>query len=74
MWGGVAQNLSGENAPNPQEVADAALKLVNQPAGQRDLRIVVDPMSGGAGAPDINSLTDEKQHQLLQNFGMDAMI
>lgn len=74
MWSGVAENMSGADAPNPQEVADAALKLFNQAAGGRDMRIVVDPMIGGAGAPEINNLTMDKQKQLLQNFGMEAMI
>ena len=74
MWGGVEDNLSGEDAPDPYEVVEAAVKLVNQPNGERDLRIVVDPMMGGGGAPDINDLTKEKQRELLTNFGMAQML
>ena len=46
LWGGFGQMLSSEGAPDPQDVADAVLALIQAPAGERALRVVVDPMSG----------------------------
>lgn len=74
MWGGMAEKMQGGDAPDPQEVANAALKLVNQPQGKRELRVVVDPLMGGGGAPEINSTTKNKQANLLENFGMGQMM
>lgn len=69
MWGGVAEALTGEGAPDPQEVADAARDLV-ETENQIPLRVVVDPMTGGEGAKAINQTTDQVQDALLESFGM----
>ncbi len=42
---------------NPQEIADAALQIIETPAGRRQLRYRVGP--GGPGVQRINALTDE---------------
>ena len=70
MWGGFAENLKGDDAPDPQVVADAIAKLIDTPAGQRPLRTVVDPMMGGEGPRAINLTTDKIQAELLGNLGM----
>jgi NAD(P)-dependent dehydrogenase (short-subunit alcohol dehydrogenase family) len=74
MWGGFVQQLQGENAPDPQVVADAILTLIETPAGQRPLRTVVDPMTGGEAASAINQTTDQIQSQLLGAFGMGDLL
>jgi NAD(P)-dependent dehydrogenase (short-subunit alcohol dehydrogenase family) len=56
---------------NPQEIADAVLKIIETPAGQRQLRYRVGP--GGPGVQRINALTDEVQVQLLEAFGITAL-
>ena len=38
MWGGFAENLKSDDAPDPQVVADAIAKLIETPAGKRPLR------------------------------------
>jgi hypothetical protein len=49
MWGGLIDQLTGENAPNPQEVADAILELIETPTGLRPLRTVVElPVQPGS--------------------------
>lgn len=53
---------------NPQEIADAVLKIIETPPGQRQLRYRVGP--GGPGVQRINALTDEVQVQLLEAFGV----
>ena len=74
MWGGFAENLKGDDAPDPQVVADAIAKLIDTPAGQRPLRTVVDPMMGGEGPRAINQTTDKIQAELLGNLGMSDFI
>jgi NAD(P)-dependent dehydrogenase (short-subunit alcohol dehydrogenase family) len=74
MWSGFSQTLKGENAPDPQEVADAVLHLIETPAGSRPLRTVVDPLRGGEGPKTINRITDEIQSRLLEGMGMQDLL
>jgi len=53
---------------DPQEVADAILKIVETPAGQRQLRYRVS--SNDSGVSGINALTDEVQTRVLEAFGL----
>jgi NAD(P)-dependent dehydrogenase (short-subunit alcohol dehydrogenase family) len=62
------QGLIASSQANPQEIADAALQIIETPAGQRKLRYRVGP--GGSGVPRINDLTDEIQAELLAAFGI----
>jgi hypothetical protein len=61
----------GTSRANPQEIADAVLKIIETPAGQRQLRYRVGP--GGPGVEKINALTDEVQAQLLEAFDLTAL-
>jgi len=70
MWGNFIQMLASDDAPNPQAVADAVLKLVETPAGQRPLRTVVDPLTGGEAPAVVNKTSDQVQEQLLSAFGL----
>jgi len=56
---------------NPQEIADIVLRIIETPAGQRQLRYRVGP--GGPGVERINTLTDEVQAQLLEVFGVTTL-
>ncbi len=56
---------------NPQEIADAVLRIIETPAGQRQLRYRIGP--GGPGVQRINALTDEVQAELLEAFGIRAL-
>lgn len=64
------QATIGGSRANPQEIADAVLKIIETPAGQRQLRYRVGP--GGPGVQRINELTDEVQAQALESFGIGA--
>ena len=74
MWGGFMQMLASDDAPNPQAVADAVLKLIETPAGQRPLRTVVDPLTGGEAPSVVNKTSDEVQEQLLSAFGLAELL
>jgi NAD(P)-dependent dehydrogenase (short-subunit alcohol dehydrogenase family) len=60
----------GGSRGNPQEIADVVLKIIETPAGQRQLRYRVGP--DGPGVQRINELTDEVQAQMLEAFGITA--
>ncbi len=57
-------------AGNAQEVADAVLRIVETPAGQRQLRYRVSPAS--IGVDEINVLCAGVQTRMLEAFGLSA--
>ncbi len=72
MWGGFMAQMEGGDAPDPQLVADAVLALAEAAPGTRPLRTVVDPMTGGAGAPALNEASSAIQQDLLAMLGLEA--
>ena len=68
MWEGFAAHLQSEHGPDPQEVADAIVELIGMPAGQRPLRTVVDPMTGGEGPRVINATSEKVQEQFFASM------
>jgi NAD(P)-dependent dehydrogenase (short-subunit alcohol dehydrogenase family) len=66
----IRERLRGARA-NPQEVADAVLRIIETPAGHRQMRYRVGP--GGPGVERINALTDEVQAQLLAAFDITTL-
>jgi NAD(P)-dependent dehydrogenase (short-subunit alcohol dehydrogenase family) len=69
---GRLQATIGAARGNPQEIADAVLKIIETPPGQKQLRYRVG--QGGLGVQRINELTDEVQAQALEAFGISAEI
>jgi NAD(P)-dependent dehydrogenase (short-subunit alcohol dehydrogenase family) len=65
----LQQMFAVPDAPNPQEVADAIVDLVETPAGKRPPRIVVDRFNG-RGAEGLNQAHAEVQRGLLGGMGM----
>ncbi len=63
---------SSPSAPNPQDVADAIVALVETPAGKRPPRVTVDA-SNSPFTPKLNEAHAEVQRQLLQALGMSAL-
>ena len=74
MWRDIEERMAADDAPDPQEVADAVLQLIQTPAGQRPLRTVVDPMMGGEAPRAVNQATDEIQTGLYERMGMQDML
>jgi NAD(P)-dependent dehydrogenase (short-subunit alcohol dehydrogenase family) len=54
---------------NPQEIADAVWRIIETPAGQRQLRYRVPP-TGASVVERINALTYEVQAEVLERFGI----
>ena len=57
-------------AGNAQEVADAVLRIIETPAGERQLRYLVSPQS--FGVDEINALSKRVQANVLEAFGLAA--
>lgn len=57
-------------ASNAQDVADAVLRIVETPAGEKKLRYFVSPQ--GYGVEQINDLTKQIQAKVLDGFGLTA--
>jgi NAD(P)-dependent dehydrogenase (short-subunit alcohol dehydrogenase family) len=69
MGEGLGQLFASPNAPDPQDVADAVKKLVETPAGQRPLRVVVDKLTGDPLRA-LNELYPQHRQTLAAAFGM----
>jgi NADP-dependent 3-hydroxy acid dehydrogenase YdfG len=63
---------SNPNGPNPQDVADAIVKLIETPAGQRPARVPVDTMKSPF-VPRLNDAHAQVQRELLEGMGMGSL-
>jgi NADP-dependent 3-hydroxy acid dehydrogenase YdfG len=63
---------SRPDAPNPQDVADAIVKLIETPAGQRPARVVVDAVKSPL-VPRLNDAHAQAQRELLHGMGMESL-
>jgi NAD(P)-dependent dehydrogenase (short-subunit alcohol dehydrogenase family) len=59
--------------PNPQDVADAVVDLINLPKGQRPLRTVVDPITGEF-VKRANEAVQLEYEKALTTFGMEELL
>ncbi len=73
IFGGFAEQLQGPDGPDPQEVADAVVTLIEAPIGERPLRTVVDRFT----ADGVNALlktSEGVQKQTFTYFGMTDLL
>lgn len=59
--------FSGEDAPNPQDVAEAVSELVQLPSGQRPARKIV---GAAYGSDAVNDSTAPVQNQVIEALGL----
>src|ERR1700732_600722 len=57
-------------AGNAQEVADAVLRIIETPAGEKQLRYYVSPQN--FGVEEINALSKQVQGKVIEAFGLTA--
>jgi len=69
FFGGLSAMVAAGAAPDPQQVADAVLAVLAAPAGQRPVRVPVDPLGIG-GAARLNAAAEGVQSELLGHFGL----
>lgn len=74
LYAGFGENIGGPEGPNPQLVADAALRIVESPKGQRPLRVVVDPLMGGKGPEAINKAAEGVQAEMYAAMGQGHLL
>ncbi|MEO7426382.1 MAG: SDR family oxidoreductase [Fibrobacteria bacterium] len=74
MYAGFAEMLGKPDAPNPQLVADAVLRIIETPGGQRPLRVVVDPLLGGQAPEALNKTTHSLQKDVLGALGQQDLL
>ena len=65
-----------QNTPeiDPQMVADSILNLINTKEGERPLRTIVDPMTGGEIPQKVNELSDALQKNFLEHAGIGDLL
>jgi len=71
MGENFAQMLQSDNAPDPQWVVDAYLKLAEMPAGKRPTRTVVGITWG---VDEINELTQPIQDRVLKEMQLESVL
>ena len=68
MFESMEEMFKGPDAPKPQYIADAVKKLVDMEAGKRQLRTVVDTMTGQI-VEELNKASDKSQEERMKAFG-----
>ena len=74
LWKGIPTLLSNTEAADPGRFVDAIVDLIAIPVGQRPMRLVVDPVSGGDGPNTINHVSEQVQRQVLPAFGLTELL
>ena len=69
LFGQVEAELSGPDAPDPQEVADAVQTLIETPTQDRPLRTVIGSVAT-AGVDELNRAADVSMGILLADLGV----
>ncbi|MCU7616310.1 SDR family oxidoreductase [Chryseobacterium sp. PBS4-4] len=72
MFGAIGQIFETAK-PNPQDVADAVINLINLPKGQRPLRTVADPSTGEI-IKTANDAVKVEYDKVLTAFGMKDLL
>lgn len=70
---GFEQALAGNPAQNPQNVADAIVKVIETPAGRREFRTIVDKMGMADAVQPYNEHLDKVMSGIYTAFGMAQM-
>jgi hypothetical protein len=64
--------FSGDNVPDPQDVADAVIKSVETPKGKREFRVIVDRLMMVAPLA-INDTYEQAQAGMLDAIGQGSL-
>jgi len=73
QWTGSFETMfSGDNVPNPQDVADAVKTSIETPKGERPFRVTVDTLMTGPTEA-VNEHNAGAQRQILDALGMGAL-
>lgn len=70
---GFEQALAANPAQNPQNVADAIVKVIETPAGQRPFRTIIDTMGMGGAIQPYNEQLEKLASGIYSAFGIGHM-
>ena len=68
------KTLSSIEEQKPKNIADAIIKLVDTPSGERSFRTVVDNVGMGEHISSYNDKLEEITFNIYKNFGIDNML
>lgn len=68
------QHLHSEHAPKPQWVADAVVKLIDTPRGERPFRTIVDGMGMGNAIAPYNQAAEQAQAGIYGAMGISHLL
>ena len=74
FWTSYGEQISAAEAASPTLVSDAIVELIEAPRGSTPLRLVIDPITGGAGVPELNELSDRTQDALFRSVRADYLL
>jgi NAD(P)-dependent dehydrogenase (short-subunit alcohol dehydrogenase family) len=74
MMEAFGENMTGNDAPDPQWIADATAGLIETPAGQRPFRTVVDGLGMGDLIDPYNQQHQELTEGIFESMGMSEML
>ncbi|KZN28786.1 short-chain dehydrogenase [Pseudoalteromonas luteoviolacea S2607] len=74
MWAGTEQGHDADDAPNPQMVADAVLKLLQTAPVERPFRTTVDGTGLNPIIESVNQATENAMQQIYGLYGMQDML
>jgi NAD(P)-dependent dehydrogenase (short-subunit alcohol dehydrogenase family) len=73
FFAGMASYAQSGQAPDPQLVADSIARVLEAPAGERPVRVVVDPKGPGAAAR-LNEAAAREQAAIMSHFGLQDLM
>ncbi len=73
MWPGFVEKMAAAQ-PNPGDVSEAVVELIESPAGSRPLRLVVDRVTGGDVVEEMNRSAAELEKRYLCEIGVAAAL
>jgi NAD(P)-dependent dehydrogenase (short-subunit alcohol dehydrogenase family) len=74
FWTSYGETISTAEAASPTLVSDAIVELIESPRGSTPLRLVIDPITGGAGVPELNEVGARIQLEVLGAVGADYLL
>ena len=73
FWTSYGEQIGDAEAPTSL-VTGAIVELIEAPRGSTPLRVVIDPITDGAGVPELNELGERIQTELLGQVGATHLI
>lgn len=74
MMESFGELLVGDNAPDPQWIADAVVNLIAMPRGERPFRTVIDGLGMGDPIAQLNQASEQVTGGIYEHMGMSDLL